>query len=79
MVLWDGLRGPIAARRQTVLPRSLCVTVPGAALLLLFGTEGKEKIYARPTYGSNKQFLMQGDDLTCPVRVYLTAALVPGR
>jgi len=34
MVLWDGLRGPIAARRQTVLPRSLCVTVPGAALLL---------------------------------------------
>ena len=52
-------------------PRAaLCVTASGAALVVR--TEAEKKIYARPTYGSNEQFLMRGNDLTFPVRVYLT-------
>jgi len=37
---------------------------------LIAETKAEKKIYARPTYGSNKQFLMGGNDLTFPVRVY---------
>jgi len=45
----------------------------------VFGTEAKEKIYARPACGSNKQFLMGGDDLTFPVRVYSMCASAQSR
>jgi hypothetical protein len=46
----------------------LYVTARGAALVVR--TEAEKKIYAPVARGSNRQFLMRGDDLTFPVRVY---------